>query len=44
MQEDAYLFTTIAFGCHSFKLTSIYDPLMMRVGGLELVAVKGKRC
>ena len=39
----AYLFTTISFRCHSFKLTSIYDILLMYRGGLEPSAVKGKK-
>lgn len=40
----AYLFTSTSFRCHSFKLTSIYDAVIVSAGGLELSVVKGKRC
>lgn len=36
------VFTTISLKCHSFNLTSIYDALLMYVGGLEPCAEKGK--
>lgn len=38
-----YLFTTISFRYHSFKLTSIYDILIIYRGGLEPSAMKGKK-